>query len=329
MTATPLQMQSFQNQQKNYLYNSPNILPNNRNSVPSSPFLPGYLFGNSPQPGNSQTNSGGYSNNQRFVPTATSLGSGQGFSFSSPDLQKYQPQQTHPRHSLLKEGAPPTESLFTPLSGSPENLMETETTYREFQSPSELFLTPSNQSFNKSLFPTSHDFIPQSPAQIDPFYSQEDVINSDDIIDDTAVTVFGFPPAASSYILQEFSQYGTIEKYEMHNVGNWLHIKYQTRIQAKKALSKNGKQYAQRIMVGVLPCIKKQIGVDGDLTSASSLNISANTPNKLINNKPSTMRQLSSRNASGTSTTDFFSKDITPQKKDSVMSKALDYVFGW
>ena len=132
-----------------------------------------------------------------------------------------------------------------------------------------------------------------------------------------------------SYILQEFSQYGTIEKYEMHNIGNWLHIKYQTRIQAKKALSKNGKQFAQRIMVGVLPCVKKQISIDADMTSVSSLNLSTNTPNRFINNKPSTMRPLSSRNASRTSATDVFAKDNTPQKKDSVMSKALDYVFGW
>ena len=80
MTATPLQMQSFynQNQQKNYVYNSPNTQLGNRNSVPSSPYLPGYLFGNSPQAGSSLSNSGGFSNNQRFIPATTSSGSGQG-----------------------------------------------------------------------------------------------------------------------------------------------------------------------------------------------------------------------------------------------------------
>ena len=39
--------------------------------------------------------------------------------------------------------------------------------------------------------------------------------------------------------------------------GNWLHIQYQTKMQAQKALSKNGKVLANSLMVGVMPCIDK------------------------------------------------------------------------
>jgi len=39
--------------------------------------------------------------------------------------------------------------------------------------------------------------------------------------------------------------------------GNWLHIHYQSKLQAKKALSKNGKVFGGTIMIGVTPCIDK------------------------------------------------------------------------
>ena len=36
-----------------------------------------------------------------------------------------------------------------------------------------------------------------------------------------------------------------------------MHIRYQTKLHARKALSKNGKILAETIMIGVLPCIDK------------------------------------------------------------------------
>jgi len=39
--------------------------------------------------------------------------------------------------------------------------------------------------------------------------------------------------------------------------GNWIHIHYQSKLQAKKVLSKNGKVFGGSIMVGVVPCIDK------------------------------------------------------------------------
>jgi hypothetical protein len=91
------------------------------------------------------------------------------------------------------------------------------------------------------------------------FHIREELklLNSDDILDSHWVTVFGFPPNATSYIIEQFSQYGTIIRHEMTSEGNWVHLQYQTKLQARKALSKNGKVYGEGVMVGVQPCIAK------------------------------------------------------------------------
>ena len=80
-----------------------------------------------------------------------------------------------------KPGAPPTESLFSP-SKIDEICMETESSSKlnlwNAQSPMKTYSTPSQISpkekslFNKSILTQRQENIPQSPAQIDPFYSQ-------------------------------------------------------------------------------------------------------------------------------------------------------------
>lgn len=101
---------------------------------------------------------------------------------------------------------------------------------------------------------------PPSPTQIDPFYTQGN--DSMQPLDDTWVTIFGHPPSATSYVLQEFATYGQIVRYvppSQTEQGNWLHVKYQTRMQAQKALSKNGKILGGQFMVGVMACIDRKI----------------------------------------------------------------------
>lgn len=48
--------------------------------------------------------------------------------------------------------------------------------------------------------------------------------------DSTWVTVFGFPPAAASYILTQFTQLGTVTRHHNPGSGNWMHLKYQVDI---------------------------------------------------------------------------------------------------
>lgn len=52
-------------------------------------------------------------------------------------------------------------------------------------------------------------------------------------------------------ILREF------HSLQMSNTGNWMHIRYQSKLQARKALSKDGRIFGESIMIGVKPCIDK------------------------------------------------------------------------
>ena len=79
---------------------------------------------------------------------------------------------------------------------------------------------------------------PQSPSQLDPFFHEGGEPNHDP----TWITVFGFTSSATAFILKQFRQYGVILQTVMNQEGgNWIHIQYKTKIQARKALSKNGK----------------------------------------------------------------------------------------
>jgi len=90
---------------------------------------------------------------------------------------------------------------------------------------------------------------PLSPSQLDPFFQE----GGDAAADPTWITVFGFNNSATSFILKQFRQYGIILQHVINqDGGNWIHIQYKTKIQAKKAMSKNGKVYF--ILVYFFPC---------------------------------------------------------------------------
>ncbi|XP_077392876.1 nucleoporin NUP35 isoform X1 [Festucalex cinctus] len=162
-----------------------------------------------------------------------------------------------------------------------------------------------------------------SPAQVDPFYSQGEALSSEDLLDQTWVTVFGFPPASASYILLQFAQYGNILKHTMASPGNWMHLQYQSRLQARNALSKNGKVFGDTIMVGVKPCIDKSV-MDGGEVAASPLTSSA-----LPCTPRSAIRPLSATYRDTTNDYQVVSDTHTPRKDDGFVSKALEYMFGW
>ncbi|NWQ61256.1 NUP35 protein, partial [Neopipo cinnamomea] len=256
------------------------------------------------------------------------------------------PQPVVPTHKD-KGGAPPVRSIYdelsspglgsTPLtSGRPANFSLT-------QSPS-VGILPSTPGTGRSSSMFSPASIGQprkttlSPAQLDPFYTQGDSLTSEDQLDDTWVTVFGFPQASASYILLQFAQYGNILKHVMSNTGNWMHIRYQSKLQARKALSKDGRIFGESIMIGVKPCIDKSVMENSERSSASSMSSvftpptkSTGTPVQLANNttRISTMRPLATAYKASTSDYQVVSDRQTPRKDESIVSKAMEYVFGW
>ncbi|KAB5577447.1 hypothetical protein PHYPO_G00210360 [Pangasianodon hypophthalmus] len=170
-----------------------------------------------------------------------------------------------------------------------------------------------------------------SPAQVDPFFTQGDALSSEDQLDETWVTVFGFPPASASYILLQFAQYGNILKHVMSNSGNWMHIQYQSKLQARKALSKDGKIFGEAIIIGVKPCIDKSVMECSDRSSAAVFTPPVKNSSNVasISTPRSSMRPLSTPLTHPNADYQVVSDKGTPRKDDSFVSKAMEYMFGW
>ncbi|EHB16353.1 Nucleoporin NUP53 [Heterocephalus glaber] len=176
-----------------------------------------------------------------------------------------------------------------------------------------------------------------SPAQLDPFYTQGDSLTSEDHIDGTRVTVIWFPQASASYILLQFPQYGNILKHVMSSTGNWMHSRYQSKLQAQKALNKDGRIFAESIMIGVKPCIDKSVMENSDRGALSSSSLAFTPPIKTLGTptqprstpRISTMKPLATAYNASTSDYQFISDRHTPKKDESLVSKAMEYMFGW
>ncbi|WCJ40842.1 mitotic phosphoprotein N' end (MPPN) family protein [Euphorbia peplus] len=68
------------------------------------------------------------------------------------------------------------------------------------------------------------------------------------------ITVYGFPPGDTNLVLREFEKCGVILRHVPGpREANWMHILYQSRSDAHKALSKNGMQINGVLIVGVKP----------------------------------------------------------------------------
>lgn len=72
------------------------------------------------------------------------------------------------------------------------------------------------------------------------------------------VTVYGFPASSKSYILHQFQVLGEVIDY-ISGTGNWLHLRYHTRLQAEKALTYDGKTVAGSVMIGVKRCMPSDL----------------------------------------------------------------------
>jgi len=193
-----------------------------------------------------------------------------------------------------------------------------------------LFQTPGGSRGDTSLQVLNQSqHLPLSPAQADPFYTQGD-LKSDDQLDGTWVTVFGFPPGATSFILQQFAQYGTILKHVVATECNWMHIHYLNKIQAKKALSKDGKVYGGCMRIGVTPCIEKNIMDEKENTAGRTLmDESISSPMSEFNTSRMTpIRPLTAAYVASRGEYEVLKDKQTPQRDAGMMSKLKDYMFG-
>ncbi|XP_063354588.1 nucleoporin NUP35 [Pelmatolapia mariae] len=273
-------------------------------------FLPGFLMGDLPAPASPQPRP--FSLASPLVDsTSTHRGGGGGGGGSA-----MQPVVPTPKD---KSGAPPVRSIHDDLVTVATPLAAHRQSFPVMQSP---------LSARQASTPgTGMQQMCLSPAQVDPFYTQGESLSSDDQLDQTWVTVFGFPPASASYILLQFAQYGNILKHTMASPGNWMHLQYQSRLQARKALSKDGKVFGDSIMVGVKPCIDKSVM---DSTEAVSTPVSSSFSSSALPTTPrSAIRPLSATYRNSGSDYQVVADKQTPRKDDSFVSKAMEYMFGW
>lgn len=130
------------------------------------------------------------------------------------------------------------------------------------------------------------------------------------------VTVYGFPPSATTTILQHFAQCGTIvDKVFSNRNGNWVHLKYSSRLECDRALNYNEKILANNIMIGVTRCKDTNI-IDKENVCQN------NTQMKLRPLAQSTYKSPQSDCA-------VVGSPGVPQKTSGLMSKAIDIFFGW
>lgn len=268
-------------------------------------FLPGFLMGDLPAPATPQP---------RPFNLASPLTDGTGIGGDGPGSAP-QPVVPTPKD---KSGAPPVRSIHADVITATTPLSAHRKGFSVLQSP----VSVRGASTPR---PAVHQMC-LSPAQVDPFYSQGESLSSDDQLDQTWVTVFGFPPAAASYILLQFAQYGNILRHTMASPGNWMHMQYQSRLQARKALSKDGKVFGDAIMVGVKPCIDKSVMDSSSAAVASPLR----TPSSALPSTPhSAMRPLTAAYRGSGSDYQVVADKQTPRKDDGYVSKAMEYLFGW
>uniref|UniRef100_A0A1I8FMS1 Nucleoporin NUP35 n=1 Tax=Macrostomum lignano TaxID=282301 RepID=A0A1I8FMS1_9PLAT len=83
--------------------------------------------------------------------------------------------------------------------------------------------------------------------------------------DGTWVTVFGFPSGS------QLAQCGRIERHTAPAAGaNWVHVEVPERVQARRALCRNGRVLSANCMIGVQPCRTRAAAADTSVPAAVS-----------------------------------------------------------
>ncbi|XP_052175637.1 nuclear pore complex protein NUP35 [Diospyros lotus] len=143
------------------------------------------------------------------------------------------------------------------------------------------------------------------------------------------VTVYGFSPGDTNLVLREFEKCGVILKHiPGPRDANWMHILYQNRSDANKALSKNGMQINGVLIVGVKPV---------DPAQRQVLNERMNNPG-FMSLPPQPWSKSSESNPLRASSTPYYlqngntgarqSSGTIASPAKSVVSKIMDLMFG-
>ncbi|KAF7275874.1 nucleoporin 35 [Rhynchophorus ferrugineus] len=131
-------------------------------------------------------------------------------------------------------------------------------------------------------------------------------------IDSHWITVFGFTPSVLNLVLSQLSNCGVIVDKRIPSQGNWVHVKFNNLSEVARSLSLNGKCLNNSIMIGV------QLHYDKE-----------NKENTTIFTSPIRARSLRHSFVSPQPSNSVVSPQGVPQKSTGIVTKAMEYVFGW
>lgn len=286
-------------------------------SAPSSPaspgvnpnFLPGFLMGgdiqpSTPNPGTSpgrNRNSGNYGKPR--LPEGTSL-----------------------RQKLFNQSLGESPGPLSPFATVPEKpgppkmgLFDTLEQKRKPTSPmmsSTVAQINDAVSFNESISRIHDDNLNSTRNMYinDPPNFNAHLNMSLNKIDSHWVTVFGFPPSALTVVLSQLANCGPIAEKIIPSQGNWVHIRFNNLSEVARALSLNGKLINNNLMVGVALYYDKD---------------NKENENSTIYTSPIRARSLRHSFVSPQSPNSVIPPQTLPQKSTGLVSKAMEYVFGW
>ncbi|KAJ0394367.1 hypothetical protein P43SY_006608 [Pythium insidiosum] len=128
------------------------------------------------------------------------------------------------------------------------------------------------------------------------------------------VTVYGFSASAKAFVLQHFQTLGEVLNFSSGS-GNWMHVRYHTRLQAEKALSYDGQTIGGSIMIGVKRCLSADVeGVRQEPTSSLYFSHARKNPgSKDIEVEPITEDDIM----------------LPPKRRQDVCSRLMRFLFNW
>lgn len=146
-------------------------------------------------------------------------------------------------------------------------------------------------------------------------------LNVGGYINNLWITVFGFPQNAVSAILSHFSQCGSVLE-KVCSSGNWIHLKFSSRLECDKALLYNGKIICNNLMIGVMRC------TDENILDKENLNEVAQRQSRDFN--VSKIRSLTNAAyKSAQEPSEVVLSPNAPKKTTGLVNKTLDIFFGW
>lgn len=147
---------------------------------------------------------------------------------------------------------------------------------------------------------------------------------------DTWVTVWGFPPSSVSFILSELSVCGTVLQHIIHPNSNWMHVRMQTRMQANKAVTRNGSVMGGSIMVGITHCSDQSV-LDNVQTSMLETSVNTGVANlsSTLGGTPRSIRPLTQAYKEAQEDNRVVPGTNTPTRNNGIVGRAMEYMFGW